>query len=177
MFDTGIRWRHALAGIGCAVLLQVAVFDQILVADRLRLDLPLFLVIGIGFAASSTNAAILGFAVGLAVDLFQFGPFGLHALVFCLVSWALAEAKLRALQPGRSFRTVQGGMAAIAVTSVTWLAGAVFGQSPPEFSVRSLVLLALTGVVGGVVVHPATVLGEWMLGAGRPARVDAAVAR
>lgn len=163
-----VSWRHALAVIVGVVLVQVANFDRILVFDRLRLDLPMLLLIGIGFAAPPSSAVVLGFVLGLAVDLFHLGPFGLHALVYGLVGYSLAQAKLRVLQPGRHFRTIQGMAAAAAVTAVIWLAGAVFGQSPPRFEVANVALLAATGVVGGIAVHPATRLGEWMIRDRRP---------
>lgn len=172
-----ISWGHALAVIGVTVLVQVANLDRLHLLGELRFDLPLFLLIGLGFAARSHNAAILGFVLGLAVDLFQFGPFGLHAFVFCLVAWSLAEARVRVLQDGASFRTVQGSVAAVVVTSVLWLAGSVFGQSPPPFSTRSVLLVFLTGLIGGIMVHPSTRVAQWMLVERQMARSEAGVSR
>ncbi len=163
-----ISWPHAGAVIAAAVVLQVANFDRILLADRVRVDLPMLLLIGVGFAAPPATATALGFTLGLAVDLFHLGPFGLHALVYCLVAYSLAQAKLRALQPGRSFLTLQGMVAAAVVTAVIWLAGAVFGQSPPRFDLGNVGVLVAVAVIGGVAVHPATRLGGWMIEDRRP---------
>ncbi len=157
------RWTHILIVVVAIVIAQVETFDQTLLLDRVRLDLPLYLLIGVGFVSRSDEALLLGFVVGLAVDLFQFSPFGLNALLFGLVGWALAEARVRMLQPGTGFRTFQGALAAIAVTSVSWLAGSAFNQDPPPFDNATLINLGVIGVVGAVLVHPATFLANWMI--------------
>ncbi len=157
------RWSHIVIVIGAVVIAQVATFDQTLVAGTVRLDLPLYLLIGVGFVARSDEAALLGFVVGLSVDLFQFSPFGLNALLFGIVGWSLAEARVRMLQPGTTFRTFQGALAAVAVTSLSWFAGAIFEQDPPPFTNRTLGILATIGIIGGVLVHPATRLARWMV--------------
>ncbi|MGH1505043.1 MAG: rod shape-determining protein MreD [Acidimicrobiales bacterium] len=163
-----ISWPHALAAIVGVVVVQVANFDRILLADKVRIDLPMLALIGIGFAAPPTTATVLGFVLGVTLDLFHLGPFGFHALVYCLVAYSLAQAKLRALQPGRAFLTFQGMVAAAVVTAVVWLAGAVFGQSPPKFDLGNVGVLLVVACIGGIAVHPATRLGGWMIEDRRP---------
>ncbi len=174
---TRFRWLHIVIVVVAIVIAQVETFDQTLLVNRVRLDLPLYLLVGIGFVSRSDEALLLGFVIGLAVDLFQFSPFGLNALLFGLVGWVLAEARVRMLQPGTSFRTVQGALAAIAITAVSWFAGTVFNQDPPPFNNATLINLGVIGIVGAVLVHPATFLAGWMIdtsiGAQRGGAADA----
>lgn len=119
-------------------------------------------MVGIGFAALPNQAAVQGFVIGLATDVFQFGPFGLHALVYCLAGWSLATLRLRVLEAGASFRTIQAAGAVAVVTVMTWFAGRTFGQASPPAS-QWLGRLAVTSLCGAILVHPATRLGRWML--------------
>lgn len=154
-----ILWPKALPLMSLVVLAQVAIFDVALLAGEVRLDLPLYLVVAIGLVARSRHAILACFVLGLIVDLFQFGPFGLHGLMYCLAAWTLAEARLRVLQGGASLRTVQGMMATWAVTGLSWLLGGVFGQEPFALNHGPLGVvlnLLIVGVCGGIAVHPMT---------------------
>lgn len=163
MNTSRIRWLRTLAVIAVIAVAQVGTFDQTLVADRIRLDLPLYLLIAIGFVSRSDEAAVLGFVTGLSVDVFQFSPFGLSAMLFAVVAWGLAESQIRLLHPGRVFRTVQGAMATIGVTTLLWFSGVIFDQDPPPFTNSTLVTLLLIGLIGAVMVHPATRVARWLL--------------
>lgn len=157
-----IRWPLFLLVTLVVVIVQATGFDQMQLPGSSRLDLALLLVVGIGFAARPDEAAVQGFVLGLATDLFQFGPFGLHALVFCLVGWSLATLRIRVLEPGASFRTVQAAGAVAMVTALTWFAGGTFGQAAPPAN-QWPARLILAALCGAVLVHPATRLGSRML--------------
>lgn len=159
---TAIRWPSFLLVTLIVVVVQATGFDQLPLPGGSRLDLSLVLVVGIGFAAMPDEAAVQGFVIGLATDMFQFGPFGLHALVYSLAGWSLAALRLRVLDAGASFRTVQAAGAVALVTTLTWFAGRTFGQAPPPAS-QWLVRLTVASLCGAVLVHPATRLGRWML--------------
>lgn len=158
-----IRWSHTIVVLTAASVLQTGVFDQVLIFGRVRVDLMLMVVLGVGMSAEAPTAALLGFITGLAVDLFRSGPFGLHALLFCLAGWSLVIARDRMLQAGSSFRTVQGAVAASVITAATWIGAAIFGQTSPSFTNRTLVDLAWVGLVAAVLVHPAELVGRWMV--------------
>ncbi len=158
---TRLRTSYALAMVTVAAVLQAVTFDQIRVFGS-RIDLPLLLVVGIGFVTRPNEAAVLGFAAGLLVDLYQFGPFGLHALVLCVAAWALSVARIRMLEAGASFRSVQGAGAVSIVTALTWTVGGIFGESPPD-GTEWLIQLALASLQGAVLVHPATRIASLLL--------------
>ncbi len=163
MTESRIRWLHALAIIVVTIVVQVSVLDRYQLLDLVRIDLPLILIVSIGFVATPSDAAVLGFTTGLLLDTMQFGPFGLSALVYCLAAWLIVLARQRVLQAGASFRTAQGAAIVVLVTAATWAAGTVFGLRPPTFGLLSVGRLLLFGVVGAVLVHPLTRAASWMV--------------
>jgi len=162
----GIRWPQTIALLAALSIVQAAVFDQLVWAGRVRIDALLLVVVSVGLTASIRDATVLGFVCGLFVDLLRFGPFGLHALIFCLAGWALASNGSRMLQIGAGFRFVQGSIAVLLVTAATWTTAAVFGQRPPAFGNRSLIAVALSAAVGGVLLWPIGRLTSAMVSAG-----------
>lgn len=157
-----IRWPLALLAMLATVLVQAGGLDQVALPNNSRLDLPLLLLVGIGLVGSAENAAVTGFVLGLLVDLFQFGPFGIHALVYCLAAWTLVNVRVRLLEAGASFRTIQGAGSVVVVTALTWFVGGVFGQDPPPLD-EWLPRLGWSAVFGAVLVHLATRSARWML--------------
>lgn len=157
-----VRWPVALLVMLTTVLVQASGFDQVALPANSRLDLPLLLLVGIGLVGSANTAALAGFVLGLMVDLFQFGPFGIHALVYCLAAWTLVNARVRILEAGASFRTIQGAGAVVVVTALTWFVGGVFGQDPPPFD-QWLPRLGWSAIFGAILVHLAARLAGRML--------------
>ena len=153
---SNLRWGLTLLVVVTVVIVQVEVVDTLRPFGVVRLDLPLLLVLGFGFAARPPVAASVGFLVGLVLDLHQLTPLGLSALVFAVAGWSLAVASEQVLDSGPFFRTVQGGLASLSVSALLWVAGSLLEQDPVETGwplVAWSVGLALTGAAG---VHPAT---------------------
>lgn len=165
-FASKTPWAKSLAILSALSVVQVAVFDQFWIGGRVRIDLLLLAVVSIGLHAEVRQATLLGFVIGLFVDVFRFGPFGLHALIFCLAAWVLANNGARMLQVGPVFRIAQGTIAVLLVTAATWSAAAVFGQRPPAFGNESLISVALTAVVGGLLLSPVDAITRRMIDAG-----------
>lgn len=165
--SAGIRWPQTIAALSALTIVQAAIFDQFWLAGRVRVDLLLLVVVSVGLSASVRDAMVVGFVVGLFVDLFRFGPFGLHALIFCLAGWALASNGVRMLQVGPGFRLAQGTVAVLLTTAATWTAAAVFGQRPPPFGNQSLVDIALISLIGGALLWPVGRVANGMLVAGQ----------
>lgn len=158
-----IRWIHTSAVIVCAVVLQISIFDQLQPFGLIRVNLPLILIVGVGFVANPADAALIGFVTGIAADTMQFGPFGLSALVFCVAAWLIVLARLRMMQAGATFRTVQGAVIVMAVTMALWFAAGIFGQRPISLDLGTATRLLATGVVGAVLVHPLTSVAQRMV--------------
>ncbi len=163
MTDSRVRWIHAIAVIVGAVMMQVTMFDRYQPFGLVRIDIPLILIVAVGFVANPSDAAILGFVTGLLLDTLQFGPFGLSALVYCLAAWLIVLARLRVLQAGASFRTVQGATIVMLVTAATWAAGMIFGLRAIPLDPTAIARLALVGLVGAVLVHPMITAASLMI--------------
>lgn len=160
------QWTTTFAILAALSVVQVGVFDQVWIGGRVRIDLMLLAVVSIGLRAEVRQATVLGFVIGLFVDLFRFGPFGLHALIFCLAGWVLASNGTRMLQVGAVFRLLQGAFAVLIVTAATWTTAAVFGQRPPAFGNESLISIGLTALVGGVLLTPMEAITRRMVASG-----------
>lgn len=142
-----------------AVVVQVAVFDEIR-PFGLRIDLPLLLVLGVGLTGSRADAAVVGWATGLAVDLHQLGPLGLTALVYAVAGWSLADSRRRAVEPGPAFRTVQGVVGAVTINWVLWAGSVLLGGGQGRSGWSLLGRSIEVAVVGAIGVHPAVAVGR-----------------
>lgn len=170
-----LAWGRTLAVATIAVVVQVTVLDQLGFGGLARVDLPLLLLVAVASSARSDDAAVVGFAAGLATDLYHLGPFGLHGLVYCVIAFtvAVATARLdhsvrlplarraqapRALVVARraviaGVATVGSGAALVAVASAAAPALPDPAQLAPAMAVRAVV----GSVVAIQVVHPAVV--------------------
>jgi rod shape-determining protein MreD len=156
-----LRWGATALVAVTTVVAQVAVFDAVRPLG-VRIDLPLLLVLGVGLSARRPDAAVVGWCTGLLVDLHQLGPLGLTALVYTVAGWSLADSRVRVVEAGPAFRTVQGALAAVTIGWVLWAAATLLGQGPGPVGWPQLgwsAGLLLTGAVG---VHPATAVGHWL---------------
>jgi rod shape-determining protein MreD len=156
---TRTRWGLASLVVVTVVVVQVAVFDAVLPLG-IRVDLPLLLVLGVALSARRADAAVLGWATGLLVDLHQLTPLALTALVYAVAAWSLADSRRRVVEAGVGFRTAQGALAAMGVGVVLWVGAALLGHGPGRGGwdlVGWSLGLALSGAVG---VHPATAVGH-----------------
>lgn len=162
----GIRWPQTIAVLSALSIVQAAVFDQFWLIGRIRIDVLLLLMVSLSWTTASRDAAVLGFVIGLFVDLLRFGPFGMHALIFCLAGWVLANSGERMLQVGAGFRLARGAVAVLFTTTATWVAAAVFGQRPSALGNDPLLTLGLTAVVGAVLLLPVGRLTSMMTEAG-----------
>ena len=169
-----VHWPQTLALLSALTIVQAAILDQFWLGGRLRIDVLLLVVVSVGLSASVRDAMVLGFVIGLFVDLFRFGPFGLHALIFCLAGWVLANNSARMLQIGPGFRLAQGTVAVFLTTVATWVAAGVFGQRPPPFGNTTLIELGLVSLIGGVLLLPLSRLTRWMIDVNAPRRTPSA---
>jgi rod shape-determining protein MreD len=81
-----------------ALVVHTSVLSHLRVAG-VAPDVMLLVAVAGGIVGGPTRGAVVGFAAGLAIDLFLQGPLGLSALVFCLVGYAVgnvSNAVLRA---------------------------------------------------------------------------------
>lgn len=149
-----IRWgRLGLLGV-IVVLAQVTFFDQTLLLDLARVDLPAFLLVGLANKLDPEKASISGFGIGLISDLFYSSPFGLFALIFCFAGWTIATvAPIIDASDGITrfaARAAQYGL----LWMLTWLAGGVFGMGRVPLEASTLVQLVVLMAIGGLLSDP-----------------------
>jgi rod shape-determining protein MreD len=103
---SGRVWVRVLLLIVCAAIFQVAVLDNIVI-HYAHADVMLLVAIGAGLAGGAQNGAVAAFVTGLVADLFVDTPFGVSALTFVLVAFAVglaASASGPADRAGEGFR-------------------------------------------------------------------------
>ncbi len=158
-----------LALVVGAVVIQVGVLDRLAGPSAVRVDLPLLVVVAVALVARLDEAAVVGFAGGLLLDLVSIGPFGLHALIATLGATAAAAAA-GTIDPGaRRWSTIGGRSAAAAgmaaAAPVAHLVGAAIvvptrpsvGSLVASVSIPSLLAAALAiQVIGPLVAGLAT---------------------
>ena len=123
-----ISWSRLafLAGVG--VLAQVTFFDQTMLLDLARIDLPAFLLVGLANNLEPDPAAISGFGIGIVLDLFYSSPFGLFALLFCFSGWAIANITPVVDVADRFTRYAARAVEFGLLWLLTWFIGGVFGM-------------------------------------------------
>jgi len=110
------------------VVLHTAVFPQLRVFD-VAADVLLLLAITSGIAAGPERGATMGFVAGLLADSFLQTPFGLSALSYCLVGWAVGSFQTRILHATWWIPMLTSALAAAAGVALFALLGFVVGQS------------------------------------------------
>lgn len=126
---TATSWARLALVLLAALVVQVAVVDQILVRGT-HADLMVLLVGAAGLVAGPQRGAITGFLVGLVADLVVTTPYGLSSLTFVLVGFTFGL--LRLAPTAREARSVQVALCVAAGAAGTILyafLGAVLDQS------------------------------------------------
>src|SRR4051812_2457158 len=160
---------RATALVSLLVLVQVAFVSQMRV-DRVSPDVLLLISVATGVAAGPDRGAIVGFMAGLGYDIFLQTPFGLSALVYCVVAYGVGLFQLPlATHPSwwRGMRPALGSPAGVLV----WVGlGVVLGQDQ-LLGLPILRTVVIVTVVNGLLSLPALAAASWAfspLGAGRP---------
>ena len=128
--------------------------------DDVRPDALLLVAVIAGLVAGPDRGAIVGFAAGVLGDLFLQTPFGLSALVYCLVGFAVGSLQAGILRAAWWIPVATALGASVAGTVLYALLGAMVGQ--PEFVSSHLVTIALlVGVMNAALAPAAVRLVEW----------------
>ncbi len=152
-------WLRGGIVLGLVFFLQEAVLRGLRI-DGVRPDLLLGLGMAVAVVAGPEPGAVVAFAGGILTDLFVNTPFGLTALVACVVAF-LAGGIQRALSPNARWSTpVLTGLGSLTATVVWAVIGTVLGLT----GLLQPALLRVGGVVAAVNVLgavPFAVLARW----------------
>lgn len=128
--------------------------------DEVRPDALLLVAVIAGLVAGPDRGAVIGFVAGVLADLFLQTPFGLSALVYCLIGFAVGSLQAGILRAAWWIPVVTALGASVAGTVLYALLGAMVGQ--PEFVSPHLVTIALlVGVMNAALAPAAVRLVEW----------------
>jgi len=84
-------------------------------------------VVAAGLTSGPDRGALAGFAIGVVADLVVVSPFGLTALAYTVVGWAVGSLRMVAVDPGgvhASITSALGGLASTHARSPRSCAGA-----------------------------------------------------
>ncbi len=125
-------------------------------------DIMLLLPIAAGIVGGPVRGASMGFVAGLVSDLFLPTPFGLSALVGCLLGFGIGVATL-ALDRTASWLPPVAALAGSALYEVVYpVLGSVLGQ-PQMLHVGLARIVVLVSVTNAVLALPAMRLVSWAL--------------
>jgi rod shape-determining protein MreD len=150
-----------------AILLQRSLFDGMRIGGS-HPDLMLLLPIAAGIAGGSETGALVGFVSGAVVDLFLPTPFGLSALTFSLLGFAVGSVQEGLLRAAWWITPLTVFVASAVGIVLFALVGAVVGQS--QFVRPALFGITVVVAVGNAVLALPTVrLVSWALARQGPA--------
>jgi rod shape-determining protein MreD len=140
-----------------AVLFHTAVFPQLRVFG-VAADILLLIAIAAGIGGGPESGAVMGFVAGLVADCFLQTPFGLSALVYCLVGWGVGSFQTRILHATWWIPMVTAALASAVGVLLFVVLGLVVGQDQlwswrvvPIVGVTSLWAAVLCPLVGRAV--------------------------
>jgi rod shape-determining protein MreD len=148
-----------------AVVLHTAVLPQ-LRPFQVGADGLLLVAVCAGLAGGSRAGAWIGFGTGLLADCFLATPFGLSALAYGLVGWAVGSLAGRLLRPGHwvlpatVFGASAGGVVLFAVL------GAALGEDG-LLTGRLLGVALLVGLLNALLGPAALAATRWAVGTPR----------
>jgi len=125
-------------------------------------DIMVLLPILAGLVAGPGTGASMGFGAGLAADLFLPTPFGLSALVGCLVGFAVGLATIPLDRTSWWLPMTTAVLASIAYLATYALLGSILGE-PQMLHVDLTRIVVVVSVVNFVLAVPATRMVGWAL--------------
>jgi rod shape-determining protein MreD len=125
-------------------------------------DVMLLLAVAGGLVGGPIRGAMLGFAAGIAVDVFLRTPMGLSALVFTLVGYGVGVVSTGVLTPSWHLPVVTASIASAAGVLLYAFIGAMLGE--PMVSRRLFTIVAVVAVGNAVLAIPVIRAVRWALG-------------
>lgn len=143
------------------VVLHTAVFPQLRVVD-VAADVLLVVAITAGIVGGPERGAAMGFGAGLLADCFLQTPFGLSALVYCLVGWGVGSFQTRILHATWWIPMLTAAVAGGAGVVLYVVLGAVVGQEQ-LWSLRVLPIAGVTALWSAILTPVVLRIVRWAL--------------
>jgi rod shape-determining protein MreD len=168
-------WYRLVLVLFGALVFQLTVLDGIVV-HHAHPDVMLLVAIGAGLAGGAQQGAVAAFATGLVADLFVDTPYGISALTFVLVAFAVGVATSgpgERATPGLRFAT------AVLASAGGTLLFAGIGYLLGEPLILRTNIVAVVGVVtlgNAVLAIPVLKAVAWAVAGGARERAEASLA-
>jgi len=147
------------AALVLTLLLHLTLLSRLRI-DNVRPDALLLVAIVAGLVAGPERGAIVGFAAGLLADVFLQTPFGLSALAFCLIGFAVGSVQSGILRSAWWIPVATALVASAAGTVLYAVLGAMVGQG--QFvSPRLPVIALIVGFMNAALAPAASRLLAW----------------
>lgn len=156
------------AVIGGAVLLQVTLLSQFSIAGA-RPDVVLLVVLAFAFVHGPDDGAIVGFAGGLALDVFISTPFGFTAFTYTVVGYAVGTWTAGVVRSAWWLAAVVLAAASAVAVFAQGLIGEVLGQDSLK-GTPITTIVAVVSVATLLLAPLATRLAGWARADDRPRR-------
>lgn len=140
-------------------LLQVTFVSQLRIAG-VAPDLLLLAAVSAGVAVGPDRGAIVGFAAGLAYDVFLLTPLGLSALVYCVVAYVVGLFQLPLATHPRWWRAASATVASALGVAGWEVAALVIGQDQVRGVSVSRVIVVIA-LVNGLLSLPFLRVASW----------------
>jgi rod shape-determining protein MreD len=153
-----VRVRVALV-LAATLVVHLTLLSRLRI-DDVRPDALLLVALMAGLTAGPERGAIVGFCAGLLADLFLQTPFGLSALAYCLVGFAVGSLQSGILRATWWIPVLTAAGASAAGIVLYGILGAMVGQS--DFvSPRLAVIAALVAFMNAALAPAASRVVGW----------------
>jgi rod shape-determining protein MreD len=152
------RLRLGLVAV-LAVVLQTTLFADLRLFG-VAPDLPLVLVIAVAYREGPQTGAVYGFWCGLAIDLFLQTPFGLSALAFSAVGYAVGGLRTGMTHASPWAPMVFGGFGGLAGGALFVVVGILAGQEQ-LVAARTVPVVLAAAAYDALLALPVFPLGRW----------------
>jgi rod shape-determining protein MreD len=150
---------RVVALVVVVTLVQAAFVSQLQVAG-VAPDILLLLSVATGVAAGPDRGAIVGFLCGIGYDAYLQTPFGLSALVYCVVAYGVGLFQLPLATHPRWWRA--GSVTLASAAGVVLWAGVALALGQDQVLDVPLARMALVvAAVNGVLSLPALRVASW----------------
>jgi rod shape-determining protein MreD len=171
----GARRLTSLRG---ALVVVVALVAQIAIVADLRVvgavgDLMLLVTVAAALTGGPDRGATYGFVAGLAFDLTLDSPFGLSALTYAVVGFAVGLACGGVFRPTGWWPLAVAAVAALAATAFYTGVGHLIDTPYPWGDVPAISVAV--GLWNAALVLPAMAVMRWVFGPTEPERLEVAL--
>ncbi len=149
------------------LVVLTALLLQVTLMARLRLfgvvpDLMLLMAVAGGINGGPIRGAVIGFASGMAIDMFLETPVGLSALVFSIVGYAVGAVETGILRAAWWIPVLTAFLASMAGEALFAVAAQVVGR-PGLLTARLGVIVVIVGITSAALALPVVRVVGWSL--------------